>query len=397
MAVYEGDKLIAAGKFTELTDAPDAITAGFLKANSGRTGLEFDNTGGPAVGSALGRLVGRTTVLPTAVVARGVNLGPNPGIGNPFTFHWTNQPSGYNQVGLIPAVNVHQQVLFFAPLNAPSSDVFGLWFRSKVGSVYKQTIGPFPWGAAPLTDETSTTDAAKATLLFGGGGTNDGESLAKIEVEWQVSAEGHAQVVLNGDGTALPANSTVEIYEAVVRGPKGDKGEKGDQGDAGTGGAGRSFVASAAPAADTTITLTGSSAGAWGESDLATTRALAAGENGKVLIIGKIRVQIVTDSTGGGDRYKSEIDLIRTRNSVSTVVQKLMVYGPRNLSTLASNTSDAWSDASQITDAALSWYDEALVGDTFTVRGRCLTQIETGTREVMFVAAQSGIIVVPVG
>ena len=155
----------------------------------------------------------------------------------------------------------------------------------------------------------------------------------------------------------------------------------------------RSFPAPLRPAADVDVTLTGSTEGTWGESNLATTPALTAAQAGKIQVEGKVRVEAITDSTGGGDRYMSEIVLLRNRGSVSTVLERAMHYGPRNLGTNAANTSDAWADASQITDLTLTWEDEdGQAGDTYTVQGRCLTQIETGSREVRFIAARSGIV-----
>lgn len=164
---------------------------------------------------------------------------------------------------------------------------------------------------------------------------------------------------------------------------------------AAAGGTARDFLLSERPAADSTLTLTGSSAGAWGESDLATTSAITAAQAGNVHVTGKMRVQVVTASGGGGDRYISELVLIRTRASVDTVIERAVVYGPRNLPTSAGDTSDAWSAASRMADVELDWYDEAQMGDTYKIQGRCLTQSETGTREVRFVAARSGILVTP--
>ena len=185
------------------------------------------------VGSSRGRLVGSTSALPTASVARGSNLAPPPGLGNRYAYHWVNKQVGYgdttnNGGPVLQGANLTAPALFFAPLNPPSREVIGLWVRTEVGNVYKHTIGPIPWGPGVLTDETATDDKTKATLLFRGGGTNDNGALAKVILVWEVTSSGYAQLSLEGDGTELPGNSTVEIYEAVVRGDTGDKGEAGD-------------------------------------------------------------------------------------------------------------------------------------------------------------------------
>ena len=66
-------------------------------------------------GSAQGRLVGRSTTLPTAAVARGTNIGAHPGEGNNYPYNWTNKPTGYGST-LDPAgSNVFLNMSFTPP------------------------------------------------------------------------------------------------------------------------------------------------------------------------------------------------------------------------------------------------------------------------------------------
>ena len=162
------------------------------------------------------------------------------------------------------------------------------------------------------------------------------------------------------------------------------------------GGTARSFALAARPAADVDATLTGSVGGAWVASDLATTAAVAADQAGRVLVTGKLSVEAVTDSTGGGDRYMTEIVLIRTRASMDTVLERCLVYGPRNIPENAANTSTAYNAANQQACVVAAWDDTAVAGDTYKLQGRCLTQAVSGTREVRYSAAGNGILVTPV-
>ena len=390
--VKEAIDALGKSSFASLTDTPGALVADqYVRGASDGNSLVFSAASPVALGNATGRLVGRTSALPTAVVARGTNLAPNPGTGNTWSYGWTGVPSGYN--GASPtttAPNTNSPQLFFPPLNPPSDDVFGLWVVSKVGADEKHTIGPFSWGPGVLTDETSTTDTATGILLFRGGGLNDGLALASIVVKYQVSEHGFSEITLEGNGTALPANSTVELYEAVVRGEKGEPGTGG-------GGTSRAFVKFARPTAAVNITTpTGSavqSTDQWSPwTEIESLPAITAAEAGTVVLAGDTNVQIATASAGGGDRFQTEIRLVRTRASVDTVLVSGSMYGPRNMPFNANNTSGSFAAATRESSGTLLWTDTAQAADVYKLEARVVSQLVSDTRDVTFRTATNGLL-----
>ena len=168
-----------------------------------------------------GSLRATSSVLNTATVADGTGFAPPTG--------WTIAPSspGYNRGGPSP----HN--LLLVPTVAPSG-VNGLWIVSKVGTVERHAVF-IPWGPGVLTTEGTDHDA-EVVLFFQAeppalGGISTPQ---RIIVRWRVNQAGYSEILLVGDGTALPANSTIEVYEAGVT-LTGLKGEKGDKGDPGAG------------------------------------------------------------------------------------------------------------------------------------------------------------------
>ena len=170
----------------------------------------FSHNDGPTAArnlTARGRKVAETTALPTAAIARGTLLSI--GSGADATYTWDKLAAGYIAAGGIG----NRITLLHPPANPPSDDVMGLQLRSKVGSTYRQTINLF-WGGSPLSEEGQANDAdfAQASLffrgtLFGGG------AAARVLVRYTIDANGSTNIHLVGDGTALPANSTIEVYE----------------------------------------------------------------------------------------------------------------------------------------------------------------------------------------
>ena len=55
----------------------------------------------------------------------------------------------------------------------------------------------------------------------------DPGAVARILVRYATDNTGAVNLHFQGDGTALPPNSTVEIYELVVQGKRGPKGDTG--------------------------------------------------------------------------------------------------------------------------------------------------------------------------
>ena len=161
-----------------------------------------------------GRLVARTTALPTAAVTRGQPVAPGGDTSQPYAYQWINRASGYNdnsqgnQHSAIPA-------LLFPPSNPPTENVSGFAFRSLVAGVAVQTIY-FPWGPGVFTNSGPGREDNRldALLFFVLGGINPGG--ARILIRYTVTTDGYVQFNLLGEGAALPAQSTVEVYESGI-------------------------------------------------------------------------------------------------------------------------------------------------------------------------------------
>ena len=133
-----------------------------------------------------------------------------------------------------------------------------------------------------------------------------------------------------------------------------------------------------------------STQGTWGDwTTLCETTALTSSQTGDCLVISHTHLELDDASTGGGDRVLTEKRLIRYRgtgarspgadgNAVGdTVLNDNLEYGPRNLPANAANTSQAFADASQITDGETVVHDDAQSGDIYIVQARLLTQRTT--------------------
>ena len=379
------DALGGAKTFASLTDTPNALVADqYVRGASDGNTLVFSAASPTEVGNARGRLVGRTTVLPTALVARGTNIAPNPGVGGRFSYTWNSIASGYAQLGPT-AVNINQIQRFFPPLNPPSEEVIGLWAVAKVGTVAKQTLGPIAWGPAVLTEETAANDDAITTLLFQGGGLNDGLTYSSVVLKFNIVA-GYRNITLEGNGTTLPPNSTIELYEAVVRGAAGADGSTS-----------RAIIKFARPAAAVNITTPVGSTGAddqWSAwTMIESLPAITAEEAGEAILAGDAHLSVVTTpSTGGGDRLNTQYRLVRTRAAVDTVLVSESMYGPRNL-LHGGGTSQTFSAATREASGSIVWTDTAQAGDVYKLEARVVAQATSGTREVTFDTTNNGVMV----
>ena len=153
-----------------------------------------------------------TRTLPTAAVAAGTVIWNNtvPSAG------WLDGrggidgfESGYGRAGgnranqlLVPMVSSNQMTL-------------GFWLIAKVGAAERHSVF-VPWGPGVLSDETSTIYTTDALLYFRGGGVTTTGAVALLRARLLNQLGGYIVVDLLGMGTALPAESTIELYEAGV-------------------------------------------------------------------------------------------------------------------------------------------------------------------------------------
>ena len=204
----------APSKFRELDDVESSYVdkGGFnVRINAAENGAVFEER------DSVGRMVAKVSNLPTAAVAKGVQLVPHPGtVGANYATDWV-QIAGYAKVGSPASSNLSLPILLFPPLRRPKANVCGLYARSLVGTVVKDEIGPIPWGPPVVFTSATEHKAISAPLLFRGGGLNDGGALAQVRVVFnRAGGETVPQIELHGAGTVLPANCSIEIFEAVV-------------------------------------------------------------------------------------------------------------------------------------------------------------------------------------
>ena len=174
---------------------------------------------GRAVGYRVrGRKVGETSALPVGAIARGTRIGANTAIGSNWPFFWTIPAGvmGYGGQPSIVSTHAFNPPILSLPGNPPADEVDGFVVRTKVGDDYVQTL-ILNWGPGSLTDEGTgdRADFSETTLFFRGGAFSAGAA-ARLNLRYILTDEGHAQFELYGDGTALPANSIVEVYEKGV-------------------------------------------------------------------------------------------------------------------------------------------------------------------------------------
>ena len=196
---------------------PGYNTAGQIYCNFSASLVRSDVPPSPTLTlTTKGRLVARSTALPTALVAKRTNLGPHPGQGNNYIYRWTNLATGYRDTDEPAGSNTFVDMLLTPPANPPSDAVDGFLIVSKVGANTIQTVA-LPWGPGTLTEENPNIDYAYTTLFFNGGVfAGNHLEVRRIVVRYQIKGEGYPEITLIGDGTILPANSTVEVYEKGV-------------------------------------------------------------------------------------------------------------------------------------------------------------------------------------
>ena len=174
---------------------------------------------GRAVGYKVrGRHTASTSALPVAAQARGVRIGAQTPVGSNWPFWWQIQPGveDWGGQGSIVSNHAFNPPLLIPPPNAPSESEDGFIIRTKVGAQYIQTVS-LNWGPGTLTVEGSEdrSDYSETTLFFRGGAFATGDA-ARLLLRYILTDEGYSQFELYGDGTALPADSTIEVYEKGV-------------------------------------------------------------------------------------------------------------------------------------------------------------------------------------
>ena len=174
---------------------------------------------GRAVGYKVrGRHVASTSALPEAAQARGDRIGANTPVGSNWPFWWQVQ-AGVEDWGGQPSIvsnHAFNPPILIPPPNPPSESEDGFIVRTKVGDLYIQTVS-LNWGPGTLTVEGTgdRADYSETTLFFRGGAFATGAA-ARLLLRYILTDEGYAQFELYGDGTALPAGSTIEMYEKGV-------------------------------------------------------------------------------------------------------------------------------------------------------------------------------------
>ena len=168
--------------------------------------------------------------------------------------------------------------------------------------------------------------------------------------------------------------------------------------DASSAGAGRSFALSAHPAADIDLTsLVPSDAGGWTAwATIATLPAITSAQAGKILLGADMGIEMVTASSGGGDRVDTDIRLVRTRGAVESELMRETIYGPRNMPAVAGTTSTAYSAASRRASGSIVHVDDAEEGDIFKMETAISIQRTTGAaHEVRFKVARNELLAIP--
>ena len=147
----------------------------------------------------------------------------------------------------------------------------------------------------------------------------------------------------------------------------------------------RDFEISAHPATAVNIT-TGSTANtptAW--STLATAAAITSAQAGRVLILFHMHAEVVTSTSGGGERVTVEVEAMRRRGASDDELVDEHFYGPRNVSQIYTREAGT----------ILVWKDVAQAGDVYSYRVRTRSQV--AAREVTFNTTDNEIVIMPIG
>ena len=183
-----------------------------------------------------GRLLARSIVLPTAAVARGVMVGnPTGGGGTHGQKGWLNllaslagkPATGWKQAGASSTFPPGSGYKLFPPGVPLTPNIDSILVVTKVGTTERRVF-KMAWGGAPLTVEadSSASDYAEAPLFFRGPGVHDPNAAtlgpqgsgasARLLFRYVTSQAGAGEIQMWGDGTPLPANCTVEVYESGI-------------------------------------------------------------------------------------------------------------------------------------------------------------------------------------
>ena len=109
---------------------------------------------------------------------------------------------------------------------------------------------------------------------------------------------------------------------------------------------------------------------------------VTATQAGVVTLDGIASLEVQTASAGGGQRYLSEVRIVRTRNSVDTVLKTVNPYGPRNLNS-GTLTSPTFASASIKLAVGISSLTEVEEDDVIKLQSRCVYQLPSGDAPTM--------------
>ena len=221
--IHEAKSLVEidAPQFISQRDTPASYSgqAGrFLKVNPEATGLEFTEVADTlAGGNAVGEKVAQSANLPTSVLADNTAFNPN----------WTvtTTKAGYLTGGGNSILGV--------PRSPDSVVLLGFWVMSHVGTDEPTVDNAIqrafmPYGPGILSSEEAGTGNTRDRSYCTVGFTPANRTSSHVTIQYAVDNIGFSSFITLGDGTpALPANSRITVWEAVVKGSKGDPGPAG--------------------------------------------------------------------------------------------------------------------------------------------------------------------------
>ena len=157
--------------------------------------------------------------------------------------------------------------------------------------------------------------------------------------------------------------------------------------DAGGGVARSGFVRRVELGADSSRTLSGqSAAGQWDVWTSLASYTVLSSQAGGVSVKGRVKMDAVTASGGGGDRYMVQARVKRTRGSVVSYPAVDIEYGPRNVPYNVNNTSQVFADANRDVVVAVSVDEVCESGDVYELEARATNQTVSGSREFQYTA-----------
>ena len=104
---------------------------------------------------------------------------------------------------------------------------------------------------------------------------------------------------------------------------------------------------------------------------------VGAEEGGRIEIEADVEGKVREAGSDGGDRVNTELELVRVRGAVETVLPSKHVYGPRHGGGGGFGT-DEFKEATDYVDEQMRWIGDAMVGDVFRVRAKHAKQKTSG-------------------